>query len=348
MRSNPWKSMKGQRRNHPGFSGGSGGDSEEAGDSARGETGAMEETSGRILIVDDDPGNREILLRRLKRRGYEVTTAARGEEALALLASHEFDLLLLDVVMPDLSGLELLTRIRETHDPFTLPVIMVTGQVKSADIVQALELGANDYITKPVAFSVALARIRTQLTLKRTHEQLQHLAAYDPLTELMNRRTFMNCLEQEIVRARRHRFQLALLLLDIDFFKKVNDHHGHLAGDEVLRRVGEVIQGTLRRSDLAGRFGGEEFCVCMPNTTLSEAKIAAERLREAIARLTFYADDESPFHVTCSIGIAAYDEGISKRDELIQRADEALYRAKGGGRNRVEIGGLPPQTSEAS
>ena len=261
----------------------------------------------RLLIVDDVRENREILRRRFERHGFHAIEASGGIEALELLEREAFDLVLLDMMMPDVAGLEVLARIRSSYSPGLLPVIMVTAKSQSEDVVEALNHGANDYITKPVDFSIALARVITQLDRKRAEEKIQqmnealaranealecrvaartkdlvhsnqqlrceieqreksqamiaHLAHHDALTGLGNRLLFHKELTDALVHRQRHGGDLAVLFIDLDGFKTINDTLGHGTGDSLLKHLACRLRNDLREGDKIGRLGGDEFAI---------------------------------------------------------------------------------------
>lgn len=333
---------------------GAGGDDDvsvrEDGDAAASADGEREiaDDAPRIMVVDDNPANLDILARRLEREGYRVSAVTSGFHALARLGDEAFDLILLDVVMPDMDGQEVLDRVRRKYGPTELPVIMVTGLYNSDSIVQALNAGANDYVTKPVDFPVALARIRTHLKLgelarelAEANERLYRYSYMDGLTGIPNRRHFDEHYAREWDRACRESLPLAVILMDIDFFKPFNDHYGHEAGDRVLREVGRALDGTPRRgADLVARYGGEEFVAVLPGVDPVDAREFAERLRSAVESLGLsHSQSQVSDHVTLSVGVAgdrptATGDADARR-QLLLRADEALYEAKESGRNRV-------------
>lgn len=312
--------------------------------------GEVPEDAPRILVVDDNRSNLEILARRLEREGYHVSAVTSGFHALAQLGDESFDLILLDVVMPDMDGQEVLDRVRRKYGPTELPVIMVTGLYNSDSIVQALSAGANDYVTKPVDFPVALARIRTHLQLGElardlaaANERLFRYSYMDGLTGIPNRRHFDEHYAREWDRARRESLPIAVVLMDIDYFKPFNDYYGHEAGDRVLKEVGRALDATPRRSsDLVARYGGEEFVAVLPGAEQDDARDFAERLRASVEALGLeHRRSGAAAHVTLSVGVAGErpvtggDAADDRRRQLLLRADEALYEAKEGGRNQV-------------
>ncbi len=301
----------------------------------------------RLLVVDDDEPTRDVIVRRLQRIGHAVTGARDGGEALELIAAEPFDAVLLDIKMPGLTGFDVLRAVRRTRSVTDLPVIMVTSSDDSDSIVEALELGANDYITKPLDFPVALARIRTQLLLRHVvvaleaaNRQLERLSFLDGLTGIANRRRFDESLAREWRRAQREQAPLSVILVDIDFFKAYNDRYGHEAGDEILKRVAAALDGAVNRpADVVARYGGEEFVAVLPGTDADGAVRLGERLRAAVAELAIaHAGSAAGEHVTISVGVAtAVPARDAAPEALVAAADRALYQAKRDGRNRVRV-----------
>jgi diguanylate cyclase (GGDEF)-like protein len=305
-----------------------------------------------LLVVDDDEMTRDVLTRRLQRIGHAVVAARDGTQALELIGQQPFDAVLLDIKMPGLTGFDVLKKIRQTKSVTDLPVLMVTSSDDSDSVVEALELGANDYITKPLDFPVALARIRTQLLLRRVvvaleeaNRKLERLSFLDGLTNIANRRRFDEYLAVEWRRAQREHAPVSLILADVDYFKGYNDHYGHEAGDEVLKHVAAALDATVGRpADLVARYGGEEFVVVLPGTDTQGAAALAERLRAAVSALAIpHAHSRAADHVTISLGVATLvppREGAL--EGLITAADQALYEAKRAGRNRLAVAASRP------
>lgn len=294
-----------------------------------------------ILVVDDEPPNVELLRRRLTRAGYDVITAGSAAEARAQIAKHPPNLMLLDICMPEVSGVELLRELRELPGTRLLPIIMVTGLSETENIVEAIQNGANDYVTKPINMPVLLARMETQLRMSALVMQLEsqakilsHLAAFDELTGLYNRRSLTGALEAQCASARLHA-GLSLLMIDIDHFKGVNDRYGHAGGDAVLLEFARRLAATARDTDIAGRWGGEEFLVLLPEADEEVALTVAERIR-ACAEEAPFVFNSTLIPVTVSLGIATLPPGErAEPARLIETADHALYEAKRAGRNRV-------------
>jgi diguanylate cyclase (GGDEF)-like protein len=289
-----------------------------------------------LLLVDDDAMNRDALSRRLVRSGYAVLTAASGQDALTILEGHRVDAVLLDVMMPGMSGIETLRRLRQSRSIADLPVIMVTANDRSEDVVEALELGANDYVTKPVDYPIALARIRTQVTARRA----------DPLTGLPNRVQFMDRVDRLLARARTPADRpFAVFFLDVDRFKLINDSLGHLAGDELLIGIARRLENCLRSTDTVARFGGEhaiarlggdEFTILLDGVRdTMDARAVADRLVASLA-LPFELQGREIF-TSISLGVVMSDPRYEHGDDMVRDADTAMYRAKTRGKARYEV-----------
>ena len=291
----------------------------------------------KVLVADDDAINRDVLCELLQPE-YTVLLAKDGAQALARAARHVPDLVLLDVMMPDMSGYEVLRRLRATPATEHLSVIFISGLDRPEDEAAGLKMGASDYIAKPFNATVVLARVALHLQLVRQRRMLEHLANVDGLTELANRRRFDEVYAVEWQRARRTGEPLSLALLDIDCFKQFNDLYGHPAGDRALRAVARAAGSHMRRpADLAARYGGEELVLLMPGTDAGQAIHVANTIREAVALLAIaHAGSSAAPWVTASIGGATFDPaGGESACALFEAADGHLYKAKQDGRNRV-------------
>lgn len=301
-----------------------------------------------ILVVDDVSENLQLISLILEKRGYETTFATSGQQALERVESAKPDLILLDFMMPQMNGLEVCEKIKANPELAEIPIIFLTASHEQEHLIQAFEKGAVDYITKPFSTPELLARVRTHLELKHTREhlkklldkqaqltkKLENLANTDPLTGVWNRRYFLNLCEREINRAYRYNRLFSLLILDLDHFKQINDVYGHAVGDEVLIAMTITVQNSIRKVDLLGRFGGEEFVVLLPETNLNMAVDVAEIIRNNLEKKVILAE-EIEVRVTVSIGVSTYQLEDQNIDVVLQRADKALYQAKNQGRNRV-------------
>ncbi len=291
----------------------------------------------KLLLVDDAPANLRLLVGGLG-EAFDLHVAKSGSEALAILEQWSPDLILLDVMMPDMDGHEVCRRLKGDPLRRDIPVIFVTGRDDEADELEGLELGAVDYIAKPFSLPIVRARVNTHLELKRYRDLLKNHAFVDGLIGIPNRRRFDEVLAQAWAMGSRQGSPLSMLLLDVDHFKAFNDHYGHLAGDACLTQVGRALaQGLSRASDLVARYGGEEFGVVLPGTSLEGARAVAETLRRAVESLALpHARSSAADRVTVSLGAATCTpEAGSQPSTLVESADQALYRAKQGGRNRV-------------
>jgi diguanylate cyclase (GGDEF)-like protein len=294
-----------------------------------------------LLLVDDDAASVQVLAQMLQGVG-ELRFALSGEDALRLVRESPPDLLLIDAEMPGLSGLEVCATLHADPQLADVPVIIVTGHTEVAAEVAGFAAGAADFIRKPPVAEVVVARVRTQLRLKALGDALRASALTDGLTGLANRRRFDQALRAECERARRGGDSLALLLVDVDHFKRYNDHYGHVSGDACLREVGMAIRAAIRRpADLAARYGGEEFAVLLPQIDAAGARAMAQRIVDAItAQALPHAAAPTRF-VSVSVGWAAarpdLDPDIiaSRGEALVEAADRRLYAAKAAGRGRV-------------
>lgn len=299
----------------------------------------------RILVVDDAKDTQLLLEFDLGAAGYQVTSCDSGEESLVLLDTLAIDLILLDMYMPGLSGLETLTKIKAQAKSAQIPVIMLSASTDEDEVVASLELGAGDYVIKPYVAKVLLARIRTAIRLKEKTAQLEYLAKTDFLTSMNNRGSFFELSSNAISLANRAEQPLVVAMFDIDLFKQVNDNFGHDAGDQVLRVFGQNMTEVFRDYDIVGRIGGEEFAVCLPNTSSGDAYIACERLRQQVEQqsinITNTDSKNIKINITVSVGLVLADDDNLTIDELLKQADSALYFAKENGRNQVvDVGTL--------
>ena len=307
------------------------------------------EGNARILIVDDHEDNVELLRLRLEAWGYRTDCAMDGASALRSVYQAPPDLILLDVMMPEIDGIEVARRIKADASLPFIPIIMQTALDSIEHKVEGLDAGADDYITKPIHFSELQARVRSLLRIKALQEKVANrerelsemndrlllISRTDGLTGLANRRHLEERMHEMWEHALRLKEPLACVMCDIDKFKSVNDTYGHQAGDAVLKQFADVLKHEAREIDRVGRYGGEEFVVLLPGTVLDAAVTFAERVRMAVEARTFTFDGGTLLR-TVSCGVAAWPHPrVSAHEELIKAADSALYVAKETGRNRV-------------
>ncbi len=295
-----------------------------------------------ILAIDDDYPNLELLANTFGSE-YELLIANDGTTALYIAERRAPDVILLDVMMPGIDGYEVCKRLKADPRTANISVIFITGAGDDAAELKSLELGAADFIPKPINPAVVKARVNSQIKLKSMQDKLTRLASTDGLTGLANRRRFDEMFAYEYARHMRSGTRLAIILLDIDHFKAFNDEYGHLTGDDCLREVARAIAGSIvRTTDLAARFGGEEFIVLLPETTLQGALILAERIRVAISRLSPQQSSSVVARsVTASLGVvsARCFSGGSPND-ILSQVDTQLYAAKNAGRNCIRSADL--------
>ena len=291
----------------------------------------------KILVADDVPDNVKLLAYELSDHGYDVVTAFDGREALEAARRESVDVILLDIMMPGLDGIEVCRQLKADAELKNVPVIMITACDLDEDVIRGLDAGAHDYVTKPFALPIVLARIRSAARAKadadliaQMNERLAELATTDGLTGLKNHRYFRDVFPSLVSLTTRQRSPLSVLMIDTDHFKSYNDTFGHPAGDDVLRALAAMLTSQLRQQDVIARYGGEEFAVLLPAADEAAALATAERLRSIV--------ESHPWPlrpVTVSIGAATHDPDDADPHDLVDRADRALYEAKRGGRNRT-------------
>lgn len=296
----------------------------------------------KILVVDDEQFNVILLTKRLSKLGYEVLQAKNGHDALKLLDEHLCDLILLDIMMPDMDGFEVAKKILGNSDQKEIPIIFLTAKTSIEDKLEGLTLGAVDYITKPFDFRELQVRIKIVLKkneiknkLLEESKELKEAACTDFLTGLLNRRHIDQVLKNLF--NDRNQDTSSLLLMDLDYFKKINDTYGHDQGDIVLKGIAKILKNSIRNSDTVARYGGEEFIAILPSASKKAAFSIAERIRINIEQKIFNLNGQE-VHITISIGSATLIREENKYqmlEEWIQAADKALYKAKNNGRNLV-------------
>jgi len=289
-----------------------------------------------VILVDDSVIVQRLLAARLKSESIELVCFSSGCEAIQYALDHAPALFLLDIEMPDIDGYEMLRRIKNESSLRDVPIIMLSGLSNADDKVAAFDLGANDYMTKPFEVAELRARVRAALRLHSLLQLLSQRAHMDGLTGLWSRAHFDEHWASETARVRRKPGPLSLALLDLDHFKSINDTYGHPAGDEVLAAFAKLTARTIRRGDLACRYGGEEFAIIMPGTTPDEASILCDRIRKGVEALRWPRHPERG--ITVSIGIAGTAGSVVlKAEEWVACADRQLYAAKNAGRNRLAV-----------
>jgi diguanylate cyclase (GGDEF)-like protein len=304
----------------------------------------------------------------IENSGYESVLAQTGQQVFDFVSKEKPDLILLDIMMPEIDGYEVCRILQQDETTRQIPIIFLTAKVEAADIVKGLEAGAVDYITKPFNTIELQARIKTHLELKKVRddlkqsnkqlqevntalqaanqlitvknqmlkemmEQLEYAAKVDALTGLFNRRYAVEKIEEEVARQQRNQKSFSFLMADIDFFKKVNDTYGHDGGDHVLKAISQMMQQTIREQDWLARWGGEEFLMLLPESDLAEAMLVAERIRQKIEE-NVIDYQKMKIAVTITLGVATYD-GTEPVEQIIKKADNALYDGKASGRNCV-------------
>ncbi len=301
---------------------------------------AANSEGGRILLIDDDQRSAERI------RGYlpmhRVDVLATPADAAMRVAEGDYELAIVSMSLSDFDPLRACSQMRTLEQARGLPILLIAEDADRPRVVRGLDLGVNDFIMRPVERNELAARVRTQIRRHRYSTELRQsvtqtlaLAVIDELTGLYNRRYFDRHLSLMLEKAREQERDMAVMLIDMDFFKSVNDNHGHDIGDAVLKEFSQRLRRNIRGVDLACRFGGEEFVVLMPDTDFRQAQSVAERVRVSVAERGFETSGLGPLTVTCSVGVALNEHEIDTPEMILKRADVALYRAKREGRNRV-------------
>jgi diguanylate cyclase (GGDEF)-like protein len=300
----------------------------------------------RVLIAEDDPVSARLVHASLGKWGYEVVVTRDGAEALEALRRPDAPrLAILDWMMPRMDGPDVIRELRKDQSEAYIYAILLTARDRKEDLVRGLDMGADDYLVKPFDLHELKARVRAgrrilelQDELVRAREALRERATHDALTCVLNRAGILEFLDKQLARSRRDSTPLAVILADVDHFKRINDSYGHLAGDEVLHQVAAQLRAEVRSYDAVGRYGGEEFLMVLPGCDVDIAGRRAESLRLAVAGTSFPTSGTGPISVSLSLGVAATPElALFDAASLLRHADAALYRAKGMGRNRVDV-----------
>ncbi|MBN4058871.1 response regulator [bacterium AH-315-J04] len=289
-----------------------------------------------VLAVDDSAFIRNSISRALGLEKATVYTAEDGSQVLPMLDKHDIDVIVTDYHMPNVDGLELVKLIQDRREYANVPILFLTVSEDRGIVVRALDAGATDFVRKPFDATELLARIRSLARLAKTTKRLSALASTDELTGLMNRREAMKDCAELCASNRRYETNFSCIVIDLDFFKKINDSKGHAAGDYVLKEISCLFKSTVRETDGIYRIGGEEFLVLLPHSDESSALLCAEKMRKVVEDHRFVFNGET-IPVTISGGVARFDESMGNEDVLLQAADAALYEAKESGRNCVSV-----------
>lgn len=310
----------------------------------------ISKTQDFVLVVEDETNSRLLLKTYLSSVGYSVKMAGSGEEALKIIAEQQPSVIILDIILPGIDGYDVCRKLKHSIRTSFIPIIMVTALRGDQERVQGIEVGADDFISKPFNRVELLTRIKSLLRIKalndaleqkigeleKTKAKLRRLAVTDGLTGLFNYRAFRRQLHLEISRSDRFNLPVALLMMDIDHFKVYNDQFGHLNGDRVLKRFAKLLFENIRDVDCLARYGGEEFALILPGTDKKSAKIVSEKLRRLVERSPFPMEKKLPKgRVTMSVGVASYPQDTKDEEAFIRLSDKALYKAKKKGRNRT-------------
>lgn len=296
-----------------------------------------------VVVADDDRITRELLCSMLRANGFQVEAVEDGQAAVERVGRGGVDLVLLDILMPRLSGLEACRLLKGMTTETFLPVVLVTVKTDTASRVEGLRIGADDYVCKPFDERELIARVEAMLRIKRLHDhvikaraKLEQLSVHDELTGLYNYRYLHTRMGEEFKRAERYHDPLACMVIDIDRLQATNDADGRAAGDSVIRSVADAIRRTVREVDVIARFGGDEFLVVLPSTHFAGSVTVAERIWKEVGERAFFGDAARPFKVTLSIGVALYpSRDVRSKDALLRAADSALHQAKRDGGNRI-------------
>ena len=292
----------------------------------------------RILIAEDDPVSRRLLEAFLDRWGYNPTIVEDGLSAWQAIQTFEAPFLVIsDWMMPKMDGLELCRKIRAMESEGYIYFIIVSAKERKEELFHAFEAGIDDYLTKPFNYQELKYRVRIGERILELERRILQLSRTDPLTGILNRRAFMEKFEREIIRSQREKSCMSTVMVDVDHFKSINDAYGHQYGDEVLKALCRTLEKFIRPYDFVGRYGGEEFILCLLGTKYAQCRLIAERVRKAIQMMDVTPEGNGrPVKITASMGVASFCGELSETaDTLIAKADSALYRAKREGRNRV-------------
>ena len=291
----------------------------------------------KVLIVDDSRLNIKILTHILCAEGYTTISVNNGLNVVETARLEKPDIILLDIIMPGIDGFEVCKNLKSDFELKDIPVIMVTAKTQGCDVKMALDLGAFDYIKKPLDEGEVIARVQSAIRFKQQHDCLKELAMKDSLTGLYNHALLIELFDKELSKQERSGNDVCFAMIDIDFFKNVNDTYGHMSGDFILKELSSILMKSVRKSDIVGRYGGEEFSIILPKIYHDAALSLCNRIRENVENHEFHIDGQI-IHITVSIGICFKNSSESiTYSQMIKGADNALYLAKNNGRNRVEL-----------
>lgn len=292
------------------------------------------DNKGKILVIDDDPTSLHLIADILEPAGYDLSFGTRGADAIAR-CEPDTDLILLDYHLPDANGIEICQQLKQ-HPTFSeIPVIFITANQDHELEASGFAAGAVDFITKPYSAAVMVARVKTHIALKRQTDLLMRMTQFDDLTGVHNRRHVFEVGNREFSRAKRLNNDMCAMVLDIDFFKKINDTYGHDVGDKALIVFAQSIEKRVRMTDIFGRVGGEEFIILLPDTNLEEALSLGGALLDLVRSIAVPLADQAPLRYTVSIGLSCIQAEDQELTDLVKRADENLYHAKQGGRDQI-------------
>lgn len=293
--------------------------------------------SANILIVDDDKLHTKMLMSVLKEESHNIFVSYDGKDLFSILDKHSIDVILLDIILPAIDGFDLLQVLMSHEDFKKIPVIMITALTTAKHVKRALDIGAMDYIRKPAEPIEVIARVHSALRLKAKIDLIEEASVRDSLTKLYNRAYCQKMLYKWCFNIEKFKSGIAYAMIDCDHFKRINDVYGHVSGDFVLASVGNTILKSTKSTDISGRYGGEEFCIIMPNTSLEQGILVCNRIIQNIQKVK-HKLGEHDVSVTVSIGVSHTHEGRQvEAVKLIDEADRALYKAKAEGRNKVEF-----------
>lgn len=294
-------------------------------------------SKGSILVIEDIPIHIRVLNQILSPL-YDLKAATSGQKGIELAHKHPVDLILLDILMEDMSGFDVLSALKSSDKTKEIPVIFVTSMDSSDDEVKGLEAGAVDYITKPFIDEIVRLRVGLHMQLIEQMRTIKNLGLHDGLTGIRNRLSFNMTMQEEWDFAIENKTSISMVMIDVDYFKKFNDKYGHLAGDMCLKIVADTLKSSRRESDSVFRWGGEEFMVLLPETLIEHAKGFAERLRKVIEETPIKINDNETTYVTVSMGVGTIEPKSEDRlEDFCDRVDKALYKAKENGRNCVSL-----------